>query len=245
MGQVCAESQDISHDFIRILSVGGKTVAALTAFLDESGTNPEIPVLAVGGFYGNADQWTAFRNKWRPHSSNFHAKKSSRLFPQMFESIIKSGVLGIVVTVSKKIYKEKATDHLKTAVGNPYSVCALLCASTMCEESKKRISFVLENGQPNLEFVKGILEAMSLQGHCVAAVASANKRDFVELHAADFLSHIVATRDLDWMQQLFDHKRLGHVHITKKILEETNPKITNLFRQAARTREKLKRVTQL
>jgi hypothetical protein len=32
------------------------------AFLDESGTNPETPVLSVGGFYGSRDQWQTFRD---------------------------------------------------------------------------------------------------------------------------------------------------------------------------------------
>jgi hypothetical protein len=31
------------------------------AFLDESGTNPETPVLTVGGFYGTKEQWETFR----------------------------------------------------------------------------------------------------------------------------------------------------------------------------------------
>ena len=52
----------------------------LDAFLDESGTNADSPVVTVAGFYGNKEQWIDFRNYWKSHSFGFHAKSSDVKF---------------------------------------------------------------------------------------------------------------------------------------------------------------------
>lgn len=97
----------------------------LHAFLDESGTNPETPVLSVGGFYGTKEQWEIFRWLWRPYSTGFHATRSTRLFPQLCSAIECSRVRGVLLSVGKETYKSYASTHLQTAVGNAYSICAL------------------------------------------------------------------------------------------------------------------------
>ena len=160
----------------------------LSAFLDESGLNPETPVLSVGGFYGSEDQWKAFRQLWEPLSNRFHAKDSSRLFPDLCAAIENSKVSGVLLTISKETYKTCASEHLKSRVGNAYAVCVFLCVQEICAQTNNaRVSFVLEQGQPNLSFVKSMLEdAMDVGEWCVASVASAQKSDFIELHTADF-----------------------------------------------------------
>ena len=73
----------------------------LYAFLDEGGTNPETPVLSVGGFYGTKEQWEVFRWLWRLYSVGFLATRSD-LFSQLCSAIECSRVRGVLLTVGKK-----------------------------------------------------------------------------------------------------------------------------------------------
>lgn len=215
----------------------------LHAFLDESGTNPETPVLSVGGFYGSKDQWEVFRWLWRPYSPGFHATRSTRLFPQLCSAIECSRVRGVLLTVGKETYKSYASAHLQTAVGNAYSVCALLCAISICtQENNQPVSVVLEQGQPNLSFVKGVLEGMIGSSYwSVVAVSVAKKSDFIEMHTADFLSHVASSHDVQWMQRLFDRDRLVQGHVTEEMLKEASPQVSELFRRARAARQEAKK----
>ena len=215
------------------------------AFLDESGTHPETPVLSVGGFYGGPEQWQTFRDLWKPTSQGFHAKDSTRLFPDLCSAIEKSNVNGVLLTIGKRVYKAYATDHLKTALGNPYSICAFLCAITICKRlNSQPVSIVLEEGQPNLSFVTAILEGMMAHEKewSIAAVEIAKKSDFIELHTADFLSHIASSHDLGWMQRLFEADRLEHGHVTEKMLQGASPQVTALFSRARAARKEAKKL---
>jgi len=205
----------------------------LHAFLDESGTHADAIVLSVAGFYGSGNQWRAFRKFWKPTSEGFHAKDSSALFSKLCRVIELSKVNGLLVTIDKETYRNCATDHMKSSLGNAYAVCTLLCAASICKRAgNKRVSFVLEQGQPNLPFVERTLEGLMERGDLrVAGVASARKDDFIELHTADFLSHIASTHDVPWLNRLFDAERLAHAHVTEKIIRESCPEITRLFQK--------------
>lgn len=210
----------------------------MRAFLDESGTNPETPVLSVAGFYGDEDQWATFRRIWKPFSVGFHALRSSGLFPQLCCAIETSGINGILITVSKEKYKRLATQHMKSFVGNPYAVCSFLCALTICKEITQSVSIVLEQGQPNLSFVTRILEVMKDAGDPINTVTAGKKSEFVELHPADFVSHIASSHDVEWMHQLFESGRLKHGHVTEQMLKDAAPQITAIVRRAKEARRK-------
>jgi hypothetical protein len=246
---VCPKPQedDLGYELLETLAGGDRIVVAITAFMDESGINPELYDLSVAAFYGTGEQWRAFRDKWIPSAGGFHAKDSTRLFREIYKAILKSGVKGVVVTVNKKMYNKTATAHQKTALGGPYSACALLCAETVCEQvNKKRVSFVLEIGRPSLDFVKRVLEAKAEDPKsCVAAVASAKKADFIELHTADFLSHVASSHDVEWLEKLYLQRRLVHREVTEDTLRESAAEITELFRRARYARAQAKRRTRL
>jgi hypothetical protein len=221
---------------------GDKWVAMFDAFLDEAGTNEGCPVVTVAGFYASQDQWAAFRQIWKPHSQGFHALHSDDRFPALCRAITESGVKGLFVTVGKATYRRLATDHMKSFMGNAYAVCAFMCAMSICREVNAPTSFVLEQGQPNLDFVKRILEAMIDAGDpCVAAVASARKEQFIELHPADFIAHCGSSHDKPWLQKLFDVDCLKHGHIGEKELMKLAPEITAIVKNAKNERLKAKR----
>lgn len=202
----------------------------IQAFLDESGTHAEAPVLAVAGCYGEEDQWVEFRRYWQPYSKGFHAKDCSSRFPELVGAMKTAGVKAVLMSVGKAAYKEFANAHLHTAVGNAYSCCTLLCAGEIGSRVSKKTAFVVEAGQPNLAAVKNVLEALMNSGEeWMGTVTSAKKSDFIELHAADFVSHICSTYDKPWMGTLFELGILGHAHLDRETLEEASLKVTALF----------------
>jgi hypothetical protein len=241
---VCVESQ-IGVELLAMFSGNGRRlVTVIQAFLDESGTNPEMPVLSVAGSYGKEDQWIGFRQLWEPHARGFHAKNCSHLFGAMVDAIATTRIPSMLVTVSKKTYKEYASAHFKTALGNDYAACALLCTVEICKEVHPLYSsFVLEAGQPNVGFIKEILEYIMEHGapeQLIAAVASAQKEQFIELQCADFVSHIASSYDKPWMKKLFDLGLLKHLHVTRDHLEKSAPQVTNLIRELRVIRKKIK-----
>ena len=215
----------------------------MTAFLDESGTHDRGVCATVAGFYGDMDQWEMFRDLWRPHSINFHALNSSSRFPRLCEVIEASRVHGVFITIWKATYKALATEHMKSFIGNSYAVCAFLCAMQICEEAKSApTSFVYEQGQPNFEFVKRILDAMTDSGDGrIASVTGAKKADFIELHAADFVSHCASGHETPPLQRLFSAGLLKHGHITEQILRDAGREVTAIVKKAQDGRLKAKR----
>ena len=163
-------------------------------------------------------------------------------FQNLCAAIDESKVSGVLLTISKETYKTCASEHLKSYVGNAYAVCVFLCVDEICVQTNNaRVSFVLEQGQPNLRYVKGILEDMIDDGQrCVAAVASARKSDFIELHTADFLSHIASSHDVAWMKRLLDKNRLVHGLVTEELIRGINPVVTELHWRAKAARRKAK-----
>jgi hypothetical protein len=219
----------------------------LTAFLDESGTDNKSECLAVAGFYGNSGQWKIFRDLWQPSSKAFHALNSDSLFPTLCEVIEASEIHGDFVTIWKAQYEALATEHMKSFIGNTYAVCAFLCAMQICEEvGNAPTSFVYEQGQPNLEFVKRVLDAMRISGdYGVASVTGAKKEDFIELHAADFVSHCASTHETLPLQRLLGRSLLKHGHITEQMLRDVGPSVTKLVKSVKNDRLKAKRLNRL
>ena len=219
-----------------------RIVQVIHAFLDESGTNPETPVLSVAGFYGTQDQWQKFESLWTPKlvGKQFHAKRSASMFPDLCVAIETSKVNGMLCTVAKEPYQRLASAHFKTAMGNAYAVCCFLCAMEICKHSEPQsVSIVMESGQPNIEFVRSTLESMMNSGDWnIADVITARKSDFIQLHAADFMSHVASAHEKRWMERLFKAGRLLHGHLTEQLIQETSPIVTDLFRKARRMRRK-------
>lgn len=218
-------------------------IEVCSAFLDESGTGGASPIVTVAGFYGDKQKWEKFRQLWKPHSSRFHARTSDSKFDILSSAIENSALDGIVLCVGKDEYKALATPHMKTFLGNPYSVCAFLCALKICGTVQAPTAFVLEQGQPNLRWVKEILEVMMNVGEPISSVTSAKKEDFIELHPADFVSHAACfyQEHHSWLERLSNADRLFHADITAEALQNAAPMITAILKRAKNQRLKAKR----
>jgi hypothetical protein len=238
--------EDVDDQLLALWSGSGeRLVAVIQAFLDESGTNEETPVLSVAGFYGSEAQWKIFKSRWNPKSDGkeFHAKDSSRKFPALCEAIETSEIDGILVTIGKKNYKQFAGEHFKSSMGNCYALCSFVCALAICDRiGSERLSIVLEHGQPNIGFVQRMLESMMYKDFApIAAVATARKSDFIELHAGDFAAHLGSTHDTAWMQRLFDANRLSMAYINEELLISTSKDVKGLIGRARAARRKAKK----
>ncbi len=231
------QSEDIGSQLLSLFSgKGERLIVVIHAFIDESGTDQRAPVVAVAAFYGTQDQWSKFREIWKltPSYKTFHALKCSSMFPRLCDAIEESRISGLLVTIGKNTYRQHAGEHFKSAVGNCYALSAFMCAMHVHREvGKQPISVVLEQGQPNLSFVKRVLEGMIEAGeHGLAAVASARKSDFIELHAADFISHAGSTHDVEW-------------HFTKEVIAKTSPQIKAMFSRARNARKAARRKNEI
>jgi hypothetical protein len=221
---------------------GERWLLVLDAFVDEAGTNKQCPCVTVAGFYGNRDQWRMFRESWKPKSVGFHALRHEERFPALCSAIEASQVSGIWVTLWKKDYEKLATEHMKSFMGNPYAICAFMCVMEICEQVKTPTAIVLEQGQPNFPFVRRMLEQMMDSGQlCISSVTPAMKKDFIELHPADFAAHCGSTYDKPPLKRLMDAGRLLHGHITREMLEGIAPQLTAMVKRARNERLKGKR----
>jgi hypothetical protein len=234
---VCKSQLAIASGLLVLLSQSGKRkVAVVQAFIDESGTDERSPVLSVAGFSGTLLQWERFLELWAPFSERFHAKDAEWLFKDLCVAIEESDVRGVLVTVEKECFRA-ANAHFRTVFGNAYASCALLCATHIYMLADRPVSFVVEHGQPNVEFVRRTLEAlMDVENSKIAAVTTAKKYEFIQLHTADFVSHIASSYDVVWMRRLFEAGKLEHTHVTEDILRTTSEEVSELFKKARRIR---------
>ena len=220
----------------------------LHAYFDESGTNAGAPVLSVAGYYGTKEQWGKFESLWLPVIPDrvFHAKNSCHLFPSLAEAMEKSGVEGVLCTIDKDTFNSFASPQFRSTLGNAYAASTFSCAIAVCDAAQEKgigkVSFILEQGQPNLRFVKEVLESMLDTGDTrVASVSSANKNDFVELHTADFASHVASSYKRAWLEKLVERCNLKHCHHKPETFIEVSDVIKRLISRAREARRAVRK----
>lgn len=215
----------------------------IEAYLDESGTHTGAPILAVAGFFGIRGKWDAFLEKW-PYLE-FHACESrfDSIKSQLMDAIDAAELEGIEACIIPQDFKTFASQDLKNTLGNAYAIAAYSCAVKICDivktSSDAKISFVLEDGQPNVEWVERLLLAM-MDRYPIASVSRAKKSEFTQLHTADLLAHSRSTTDTKCLDRLFAEKRVSELPLTVELLETTSTAISQLLKrhrnQRARTR---------
>lgn len=229
-------------DIINFLSGNGRwCIAVLEAYLDESGTHDEAPVLCVAGYVGNRRQWGIFEKEFLPQLKRsgqtcFHAEDSScdRLRIPLASAIDKGNFWGVIYSVKPDVFKSHATPELKREMGNAYAICAVYCAMVIfritCALKLGPVSFVYEAGQPNDELVLRSIKTLQMHNDPkmpVAGVTLGTKKIHQPLASADFLSHVYGTHtynavNKNWYDYLTRGGRILHEELTKERLIETS-----------------------
>ncbi len=240
------QGDGIGSELLSLLSGNGaRVVAVIHAFLEESGTDGNASVAGVACFYGSQEQWDSFQKIWKPalRKKSLDAGWTAELSPALSRAIEASRLDGLLCTISKKVYMQYTREELKSSVGNCYATCTFICALAISRQvNHEPVSIVLEQGQPNLALVKRILEAMIDAGEgSIAAVTSARKRDFLQLHAADFMSHAASSQDLAWMQRLLHAGRLRLANVTAEMLIDAAQQVKTLIERARNARHAVNR----
>jgi len=148
--------------------------AMITAYFDDSGTNPESDVAAVGGYLASTQQWTRFIPRWKQLLKDFDVKQMHRTdletwngeftenrgwgptrrnkFVGKAQGIIKRHTyIAVGSAVIKKDFEEVLPLPVRKFFGGAYGWCAhecLLRASIWCEKAKhgEPIKWVFEKG---------------------------------------------------------------------------------------------------
>lgn len=128
-------------------------MAAITAYLDDSGTSPDNPVACAAGFLSPVPQWKKFERDWRDaryipgdeficmhiaecvannRKSEFHdwdLPKKRRVL-QRLRSIIKNrAVQSVGMAVSKRYYDTLVNEEVRRKTGNHFTFSVLLTMS--------------------------------------------------------------------------------------------------------------------
>jgi len=194
------------------------------AFVDESGTHKGASVLSVAAMVGAHWQWKKFLSYW--DNRYFHAKESkcAPLKPALFDAIQFSELEGFTAWMKPEDYEDHTTARFRSSMGNAYAMCTFACAIGVCKFARDaklgKVAFIIESGQPNVEWIKSVLEYMhAKERYGIASVAVAKKKDFVQLCTADFLAHSRSS-DLTWYQRLFDTCRVSSAHLKSDKLKD-------------------------
>jgi len=224
-----------------------RAAVVMQAFIDESGTHRGAARVSVAAVLGANWQWKKFLSHWG--NKKFHAKEP-RCIPLkhgLFEAIQFSEIECFAAWIDPLVYARHATPHFKTGLGNPYALCTFACAVGVCQYCRAnnlgKVAFTIENGQPNLDFVRETLEYMgSKDRYGISSVSVASKNDFAELYPADFLAHS-RTSSEDWYQALLGTGRIWEDCITAEKVARMSKQMSEGLKKMRHERQKLKAAT--
>jgi hypothetical protein len=153
--------------------IRGRWVVVLVCYLDESGTDPQNPVITVGGYCGTEEQWGAFEAAVEPvfgkygvailHARDLHASDGefagwSRLRKEAFvaelcRTLSKSIPLGMSMSAAKDQYAAYARKQGNRRTVTPYTFCANVILDWVMTDihvgriaNVDGVAFVLEDG---------------------------------------------------------------------------------------------------
>jgi hypothetical protein len=236
---VSLEQGNVSSGLLSLFCGDGKRyLVVMEAFLDESGTHKGAPILGVGSWVGAHWQWKKFISHWG--DKPFHAKdaKCEPLKQGLFEAIQFGELKGFTAWMEPQDYVKQIDPIVKSQMGNAYAISAFACALGICkyclENKLGKVAFVVEAGQPNVDWIRRVLEHMQNREWYgsdlgIASVAVATKEDFVQLCTADFLAHS-RTSSPKWFERLYDSGNVFQEHITAEKLARISDELMSRWK---------------
>lgn len=218
----------------------------IEAYIDESGTHYEAPFMTVAAYFAPHSSWSAFNQDWeailKAHNIEcFHAKDPGcdALRPVLAKIIEDRRLKGVITFVSRQVYAQHASAQIRSRLGSAYAACVSQCVFKTCRLAKiyypgKPVAFFIEAGQPKTEHIEEGLKLMigkdlDRELAPVGGVALVRKKDFIPLQAADFLSHVYSTQDMDWFNYLARRGLIWSVPIEKQALEKTSAVVKTMI----------------
>jgi len=248
---------NISQEILEVISGNGRRcVAVLWAYLDESGTHKGSSLIVVAGYAGGHNEWRLFERSWRKklvdHNIElFHAKdhKCDILRPHLVDDILKRKLYGVICAINPDEYNLYANHHFRSTIGNAYAACTYSCALQLAQIARDnelgKISIVIESGQPNSEYVEKTLKMfMKSPRYDIASVTLGDKKEFIPLQTADFLSHIFDVENNDdkiYLDQLINGGNLFRVIIPPDGIERTAKNIKAAYARNRYLKRKAKK----
>jgi hypothetical protein len=201
-----------------------KAVAVLYAYLDESGTHADSPLVMIGGFVARQPLWAALEPDWQERLDNqgvpyFHAShceagggifsdvpepRRNALFAGLAEVIAEHKPVGISVAVRREIWDTLHPDW-KKHFPDPYHLCFEFCMQQLAKWT------VIENdGEPiSLMFAKhqryegaarqlySYYQGNERWSERVVSLAFGEPQKIVALQTADLIVYKKYKRELD------------------------------------------------
>jgi hypothetical protein len=159
-----------------LLAGGADTVAILSAFCDESGTDVHSRITYVGGYLFNEDGQKEFTTKWastwKPYADrgfpNLHLtdwanpnhlffksttdNERKQILNDLIDLIRGTALLGVISSLDNDIYNASTDKNKsKSLIGSKYTSCAIrtlfaFSGITFEEERESKISYLFESG---------------------------------------------------------------------------------------------------
>jgi len=229
---------------MRLFTDGDTHMAVIETFIDEGGVHSTAPILSVAAFGGTHEKWAEFLAQWK--EPNFHACDSTweKSKGTLADIIDDCGLEAVVTWLKTDDFKKHANTDLKNNLGNAYAICTFACALNICKLARSTssdVSFVIEQGQPNAEYVERVLNALSednTQG--IKSVALVQKRSFRQLATADFVAHSRSTSN-PWLKRLLDGGGVLESQITAAQLHKISNQVSLLAKRYKYERSKRRR----
>jgi hypothetical protein len=105
------------------------------------------------------------------------------------------------------------------------------------------VDVVIEAGQPNAGYVVDLIRNLMIDDpdSGIASVGVARKQDHVPLQTADFLSHVYATPDYYWSQQLAGIGNVFGVRMTQELLINSSNRVKSLIAKRRKMRKEARK----